>query len=366
VIHLKPAEGRAGNRALHAVVGEIYRGHPQHRNTEVDVVEMLIGGRSVYHRHATVRPHLLLDGERVVGRALLVHDRNLHDHVQVGYFEALPGLVGVKEALVARARELFPGVSRLVCGLGGHLNYNAGILVEGFAEPPVFGLNWNPPYYAAYFDGMRRRSMASYRFDVRPFCAFAGRLAAELRPGKVTIRTMQRRHLRRDARIYTELNNACFQRHPYWSDRTPEEDFELLHPFRFLLGEENLIFAEVDGEPVGFLLWYPDFNQLVSRPGDELGLRHVLRYRLRNPIRAVRLTEVAVRREHRLGSALGAMILQMIRSVRRGPYDTCEGGFIFEENDASIGMTLGLLKHAIGRELQPFRRWAVFDEELGS
>jgi hypothetical protein len=348
------------------VVKGIYGGPAQHRNTEEELVDLLIGARSAYHRHAAVRPHLLVDGDRVVGRALLIHDRNLPDYVQVGYFEAQPSLEGVKEALAARAREVFPGVPRLVCGLGGHLNYSAGILVEGFAEPPLFGLGWNPPYYGAYFEGLRRRTMVSYRFDTRSFYALADRLAPRLRLGDVKIRTMQRRHLRRDARIYTELNNACFQRHPYWSNRTPEEDFELLHPFRFLLREENLIFAEIHGRPVGFLLWYPDFNQLVSRPHDTLGLRHVLRYRLNNPIRAVRLTEVGVREEARIGPALGAMVVQMIRSVQKGPYDTCEGGFIFEENDPSIRMTLHLITSALGRKLQPFRRWAVFEGDLTS
>jgi hypothetical protein len=58
------------------------------------------------------------------------------------------------------------------------------------------------------------------------------------------------------------------------------------------------------------------------------------------------------------------MIMQMIRSVRAGGYAFCEGGFIFEENKDSMGMTLRYLAKAFGGELEPTRRYCVFDGEL--
>jgi len=145
-------------------------------------------------------------------------------------------------------------VPRLVVGLNGHLNYSCGILTNRFDEPPVFGFAWTPPYYPGYFAGMETRSMVSFRFENAGFYDLAAAMEQAFDPGPVRVRTMDRSRLRREVDLYARLNNAAFGEHPYWSDRTADEDFELFHPFRFLVRDDNLLFAEVDGEPVGFLL----------------------------------------------------------------------------------------------------------------
>ncbi len=342
---------------------KVYGDTDLHRSTEDDVMEMLVKGSSAFLEHASVDPFLLIDGRRVVGRLALIHDRKQPEYVQVAFFEALPGLHGLLDLLLLKARALHPQCSRVVVGLHGHLNYGAGFLVEPHDLPPVFGLPYTPAYYLDYFAQLERRDMVSFRFDNQGFYDLQAEMGPELDLGGIHVRTMDRSQLAREVDLYTFLNNACFQRHPYWADRTTTEDWELFHPFRFLLKEENLIFAEENGEPVGFLLWYPDFNELVK--GDEaLGLRHVLRYHLRNPIKSVRLTEIAVHPKCRNRGVVPGMIMQMIRSVQAGGYEHCEGGFIFEENQDSMGMTLRYLAKAFGDELTPSRRYCVFDGEL--
>lgn len=363
MVTLVPVRDRRGQREFFGVVAEVYRGNRCHRSTENDVIRMLTFGRSAFHGHAEVTPYLLADGRRVVGRLALIHDRKAPGHVQVAFFEALPGLHGVREAIAAEARRRHPDAGRMVAGLWGHLNYGAGFLASNFDEPPLFGLPYTPPHYLDYFAGMTPHGMVSYRFDNQPFYDFAKAFASGFDPGPVRIRPLDRANLRRDTAIYTDLNNRCFADHPFWAERGVDEDFELFHPFRFLIRDENLLFAEVDGEPVGFLLWYPDFNELKGGSGD-LGVLDVLRYRFANPIRSVRLTEIGVLPGHRRGNPTAALILAMIQAVERGPYRFCEGGFIFESNRGSLGMTLKFLAAAFGRELEVHRRFVVFEGDL--
>ncbi len=363
MIRLEAVRGRIALRRFHRFPHHVYRDVPQHRSTEDDVMAMLVERRSAYLEHASVDPFLLMEGRRLVGRLALIHDRKNPAYVQVAFFEALPGLRDLLEPILLKARALHPQCSKIVVGLHGHLNYGAGFLVDPHDLPPVFGLPWTPAYYLDYFDALTRRDMVSFRFDNESFYKLEAAVGPSLDLGGIRIRTMDRSQLAREVDLYTWLNNACFQRHPYWADRTTTEDWELFHPFRFLMKDENLIFAEENGLPVGFLLWYPDFNELVK--GDEpLGLRHVARYHLRNPIRSVRLTEIAVHPKCRNRGVVPGMIMQMIRSVRAGGYAFCEGGFIFEENKDSMGMTLRYLAKAFGGELEPTRRYCVFDGEL--
>jgi hypothetical protein len=116
------------------------------------------------------------------------------------------------------------------------------------------------------------------------------------------------------------------------------------------------------------LLWYPDFNELVG-PGQALGLGTLLRYRAlralgRNPIRAVRLTEIAVHPAHRSRKVLAGMTMKMIERVEAAGHLFTEGGFIFEENQSSIGYTLAYISRAMGREAEPHRRFCVFETAL--
>jgi ribosomal protein S18 acetylase RimI-like enzyme len=363
MIRLEAVRGRRDRRRFYGISSRVYREFHQHRSTEDDVMEMLVEKRSAYLEHASVDPFLLLEGRRVVGRLALIQDRKLPDYVQVAFFEALPGLEDLLDPILLKARALHPQCSRVVVGLHGHLNYGAGFLVSPHELPPIFGLPWTPPYYLDYFEALERRDMVSFRFDAQGFYRLLERVEPSLDLGNIRIRTMRRDDLAREVDLYTWMNNACFQQHPYWADRTTTEDWELFHPFRFLMKDENLIFAEENGRPVGFLLWYPDFNELVK--GDEpLGLRHALRYHLRNPIKTVRLTEIAVHPACRDRGVVPGMIMKMIRSVMEGGYAFCEGGFIFEENADSMGMTLRYLSKAFGSELEPSRRYCVFDGEL--
>ncbi len=396
MIRAVPVVTRTQWAQFNALPAAVYAGNPFSRSTEDDLVSMLARPVSVFFRHAQVESFLLCNGPHPVGRFSLIADRNIPDAVQVAFFEAICGLSDVSACIRRTARARFPEATRIIFGLCGHVNYAVGFLATRFDEPPVFGLPYSPPYYLDYFRGQRTRHMVSFRFHNESFYTLwkenrLKRRTTVRETSGITVRTMDRRRLRREIGLYTELNNACFQDHPFWTDRRPEEDFELFHPFRFLLKEENLLFAEDNGKPVGFLLWYPDFNQLAG-PGETFGLRHVLAYQAAHtvprehartaawirPAQALahrtlrrvgtidtaRLTEIAVLDTHRKAGVVEALIRAFTKAQYLRGFSWTEGGFIFEDNVASITMTRRLLESAFGESPEPYRRFVVFEGDL--
>lgn len=360
---IKRVETKEELKHFYIICKEVYKYTNLHRSTTDDVVRLLIEGSSSFHTHASVTPFNILEDDRPVGRFALIHDQKLPNYIQVSFFEALPGLSGLVDSIKKQSQTLYPKCKQMVVGLDGHLNYGAGILLNRFDEPPVFGLPYTPAYYKEYFKELNARNMFSFRFRTKEFIEYGKKVNKIMKIKGIIVRTMNKRKLKRDAEIYTYLNNACFSKHPYWSERSVEEDFELFYPFRFLIREENLIFAEHNGKPIGFCLWYPDFNQLVK--GDQhLGLRHVLRYRFANPINTFRFTEIAVLPEYRISPAGVAMMFNMFQSIEKLGYQYGEGGFIFEENTNSINMTRRFMERAFGEKIEPYRQYAVFDGEL--
>jgi hypothetical protein len=358
-----PVITRKDFRDFYAITREIYKDNKFYRSTEDNILHLLLKGPSDFRLHASIEAYLLLEGGSVVGRFALIHDLKLPDYVQVSFFEALPHLTDISSVIVETARKKFPHCKRIVFGLNGHLNYGAGILLSVFDQAPVFGLPYNPEYYQEYFRDFTKRTMVSYRFPTEPFFEYHKKMGHKPDFKGITVRKMDKTRLRQETEIYTHMNNICFSSHLFWADRSAKEDLELFQPFRFLIREENLLFAEKDGEPIGFFLWYPDFNELVQ--GDHhLGLRHVLRYHVANPIKTFRFTEIAVLPGYNYSHAVQAMILYAVPYIQRQGYTIGEGGFIFEDNQNSMIMTRRFLQRATGSNLEPYRHYAVFEGAL--
>ncbi len=361
----KKATGRSERKIFYEFPRRVYGSNPCHRSTEETLTRLLVDGPTVFHGHAAVIPHLFLDGGTIVARCALIHDSKLPDCIQVAFFEALPGLREVPTALADAARSLRTGATRLIIGLNGHLNYGAGFLLDQFDEPPVFGLPYTPPYYAEYFNGLECRESVSFRFPLQPVYDWVWTKDNSIDLHGFTVRGLDKRNLRRDIELYTYIDNATFSASgmPYWTNRLPEENYELFHPFRFLIRPEHLMFAEKDGEPAAFVLWYPDFNQLVP-PDRDLNIGDVIRFRFANPVRTIRLAEAAVVPKFRRSMAIPGIIIESLKLCQKAGYEICEGGFIFNDNADSINLTQRFVERGHGKKFDPHRHYGIFEMSL--
>ncbi len=342
---------------------EVYKNILQHRSTEDDIIRLLIEGPSAFHKHASVSPCLIIKGRKTVGRFALICDNQLPQYIQVSFFEALPDLQGIDSLIIELAKNEYPNCTKIVFGLNGHLNYGAGFLLNKFNQPPVFGLPYTPEYYIEYFKNLKMRKMVSFRFSTLPFFNYLEMMGDHPDLKGITVRKLNKKKLKEETALYTYLNNACFPDHPFWAKREVKEDFELFHPFRFLIKEENLLFAEKDDKAIGFFLWYPDFNELV-KGHQPLGVKHVLKYKWFNPIKTFRFTEIAVLPKYQVSHAVQAMILCATKYIQEMGIEQGEGGFIFEENIRSIAMTKRFLQRVCGEKMEAYRQYAVFEKEL--
>lgn len=362
-IQFKIVSNKKEHSAFYRIGTELYKNIPQYRSTKDDITRLLIEGPSAFHKHASVRPYLIISGSKTLGRFALICDTHLPQYVQVSFFEALPDLHGIDSLIIELAKNEFPSCTKIVFGLNGHLNYGAGFLLNEFSQPPVFGLPYTPAYYIEYFKNLRMRKMVSFRFSTLPFFDYLDSMGETPYFNGITVRKLNKKKLKEETALYTYLNNACFQDHPFWADREVKEDFELFHPFRFLIKEENLLFAEKEGKAIGFFLWYPDFNELV-KGNQSLGVKHVLKYKWFNPIKTFRFTEIAVLPKYQVSHAVQAMILCATKYIREMGIEHGEGGFIFEENIRSIAMTRRFLQRVCGNKMDAYRQYAVFEKDL--
>ncbi|MFA9391511.1 MAG: GNAT family N-acetyltransferase [Prolixibacteraceae bacterium] len=356
-------EGKSGYREFEKVSSGVYSGNNYFKGTEQSIEHLLLKSNSAFKKHAIIKMFLVRSGNSNVARFALIHDTRLPDYIQVSFFEAQKGLGDLFGLIRKEIQKHFPHSIKVVVGLNGHLNYGAGILLNRFDDAPMFGLPYNPDYYADYFSQLHARKMVTFRFSMEAYATWAHSYSSQRKLQGLKVRFMNKANIKKESAIYTQLNNQSFTQHPFWANRDTEEDLELFKPFRFLLDNENLIFAEVDGNPVGFFLWYPNFNELVSSQRD-LSAIDVLKYRLGKPIHTFRFTEIGILPQYQGSPVALALINKSLPKLLEKGYTHCEGGFIFEENRASIAFVKRILQRCYGEEPEVYRQFATFETTL--
>ncbi|MDD3875133.1 MAG: GNAT family N-acetyltransferase [Bacteroidales bacterium] len=355
-------------KAFVALDNVIYKDNIFYRKTDNDVLDILLAENSCFKLHATIIPCLAIDDDTVFARFILILDSHFKNYIQIAFFEALPNLINIASLIEKTAKNFFPETQQLIIGLNGHLNYGAGILLNQFNRVPLFGLNYNPEYYKNYFKDYKLTKLYSYRFESNADYKHSESFKERLLSKNISVRKFRKGNFRKEIEIYTYLNNLCFEKHLFWTKRTSDEDYELFKSFRFLIREENFLIAECEGLPIGFILWFPDFNEMIHSnrmmKADSYLHFDVLRYRIFNPIKTFRLAEIGVVPEFQRKGIDFLLLNEMMKYVRKRNYTFGEGGFILENNSESNLMAQRYIERLTRQQTLPFREYGLFIKEI--
>jgi GNAT superfamily N-acetyltransferase len=143
-----------------------------------------------------------------------------------------------------------------------------GVLLEGRDRPPALMCGHSPPYYQDFMERLdfqpARGDNLAFEIDCRETAALArlGRLADRVRKrGGITVRGADLGQWDAELdRVHHLLTVALahLPDHIGWRRESLEA---LLAPFRKLADPELILFAEVDGEAVGWLPAIPNMNE---------------------------------------------------------------------------------------------------------
>ena len=154
-----------------------------------------------------------------------------------------------------------------------------GVLIEGRDRPPALLCGHTPPYYLGFMEHFgfqpARGDNLAYAVDVdedTPPRHRLRRLADKARKrGGVTIRGADLEHLEREIDSIHHLLNTALAHlpdHIGWHRAALEA---LLKPFLDIADPDLILFAEIDGETVGWFPGLPNLNEAFRHAN---GLRH--------------------------------------------------------------------------------------------
>jgi hypothetical protein len=271
---------------------------------------------------------------------------------QWGFFDCADD-AEVSSALIAAAEGWLraQGMTRAQGPISLSIWDEPGLLVSGFETAPRVMMGHHLPWaerhvLAAGYAGVKDLHAWTVGF-AGGFPEVVNRVvAAGEKSGKVTVRRLDMAHYARDAHIMLDLLNAAWQENWGYVPLTEAEKAFTMKKLRPIAYPHLVRIAEVDGEPMAFMIAMPDINELTRDLDGRLlpfGWARLL-WRLRRPRTRwfrVPLMGVAPRYQgSRIASFAAFMMIEYIRrdAARLNGVEFAEIGWILDDNGPMISI----------------------------
>jgi hypothetical protein len=134
-------------------------------------------------------------------------------------------------------------------------------------------MTYNPKYYLEFFEEMKynkAKDLLAYQFEMaRGMPPKIVRIAERVQKSKkISYRQISTKHWERDIKILQDIYNDAWEKNWGFVPMTPEEFAHTAKDMKQIVDERLIIIAEVDGEPAGFIVALPDYNQVFKKISD--------------------------------------------------------------------------------------------------
>ncbi|MBT8432895.1 MAG: N-acetyltransferase [Altererythrobacter sp.] len=376
--HVRGKKGRAafvdvGNSFSARVPNSV----PQLRSEQI---ELITPGKNPFFGHARAQLFIAKVDGKPVGR-ISAHIDELALEVpkeqgfgpgtgMFGYFDADSEVVA--HALLAEAEKWLRSeeMMRILGPISMSIWEEPGLLVSGQDHPPMIMMGHHPAHYRGWIESYgftTAKTLLTYDLPVdREFPPLIQRIVKSgERNDRITVRQVMKKRWDSEAAIILSILNDAWSGNWGFVPFTPDEIAHAGKKLRPIIFEPLNMIAELDGEPVAFMLTFPDMNQVLAKINGKLfpfGWFHMLRW-LRFPKGSgMRVPLMGVKKElhnSRMASQLAFMMIDQIRRTADELYESKRGevGWILDDNQGMVAIA-----DAIDSKIN--REYIVFGKDL--
>ena len=282
---------------------EIYNSHPGYVDNNLFMIKELFAKKTCFINNKEIFVIYIEEDDKILCQGMVVFAKELPEYIQLCFFESRKNQKKAVKALVDEAIKVGRAFNckKLVIGLNGHVNYGLGLLCSHFNEKNSFSSSINPEYYNEYFEKMNCSNIYLNTYKAHFFDEKMEKYERIINKinKNYTFKYFNKKEFEYYSKIYTDLNNECFVDHRYYYKREYNEDIEMLKELFLFMKEDSLIFAFDNERPIGFILWYPDFNELIKN-GGSFGVKEFFKnIFLNKKIETAKVMEYGVLEEYR-------------------------------------------------------------------
>jgi GNAT superfamily N-acetyltransferase len=351
-IVVQPVRSWRDRRAFMKFAWQLYRNDPMWIPPLRGEFKRLVGWK--YHpfqQIGEVGTFLARRNGQVVGRiaGIVNHEHNRHFKERRGFFGFFE-CINDKEV----AHALFDTVrswlaERNLQALRGPVNpsfnYEIGLLIQGFDDPPTFMMTYNPPYYAELIESygfVKAHDLYAYIGGKKDLDYQVPRVATLVERVNemfhVKTRPMDRRRFQQDLETFLQVyNGACQHVWGFVPITRPEIEW-MASDLKHLIIPELTAVAEVDGKAIGAVFGLPDYNPRIKAINGRLfpfGFLKLLSKK--HNLKRVRLISTNVMPEYQKWGIGIVLLVSLIPKGLAMGMEEAEFSWVSEANTLAVG-----------------------------
>jgi len=302
-----------------------------------------------FYDDAEIQNFLALRDGKPCGRlaAIVNHAHNRWYNERRGFFGFFESVEDeeVSGRLFDAARQWFAerDIEAIRGPMNPSLNYECGLLVEGFHEPPWFMMTYNKPYYG--------RLIENYGFrKVQDSFAFWGHIDMLEEVSRrlhslsqilfdrfeLKCRPMNTKRFDEEIKIFLDIYNQSLVSTWGFVPMSPGEVRKQAAGMKRMIVPELTTIAEIDGKPAGTMFGLLDYNPRIKQIDGKLfpfGFIKLLGNR--RTIKRMRLISTNVLPEYQSWGIGIALVARLVPDVLQWGIEEAEFSWVLESNDLS-------------------------------
>jgi GNAT superfamily N-acetyltransferase len=338
-----------------------------------EVKNILNPKKNPFFEHAEVQLFLAYNNNdgKFSGRiASIVNHNHISFHSEkvgfFGFFEAINDykvaaalFQGAADWLKSKGLEVMRGP------VNPSTNDECGLLIEGYNSSPYIMMTYNLRYYSELIEGFgfkKSMDLLAYQMtadDLPPeIHQLVERVEKIAKRKRLTIRPLDMKHFDREVAYVKQLYNSAWAKNWGFVPMTDKEIEHLAKNLKQVVVPELVLFAELDGEPIGMVITLPDANQAIKVANGKLfpfGLFKILREVKK--IDGLRILILGVKEEYRNLGIDAMFYAEIFKRGRAKGYKRGEMSWILETNTL---MNRALVN--MGAKL--YKRYRIYDYSL--
>ena len=277
-IAIQPVETRSQQQRFIRLPWRIYADDPCWMPPVIMSQQELLGFRKhPFYERSKSRSFLATRGGRDVGRITAIvnagHiDRYKEQRGFFGFFECDEDTAASRALFQAAGDWLHAqGMTCIRGPANPTLNYECGLLIEGFDTPPFFMMTHNRPWYAHLVEDAgfgKIEDMFAFWGETSMLGGLDPKLVTMVEGVKerfgVTIRPLDRRRFADEVRTFLHIYNESLGGTWGFVPLTSGEIDHMAASLKYLIEPELTLVAEVDGKPVGAVFCLLDYNPRIK------------------------------------------------------------------------------------------------------
>ena len=315
----------------------------------MDQREMVGYAHHPFYDHNRAQTFLAEQDGEIVGRiSAIVNQTHIQRYDEkrgfIGFFESIDEQQ-VADLLFDAAADWLQqqGMTDMRGPCSPSMNYECGLLIDGFDIPPTMMMAYNPPYYQQLWENYgftKADDLYSFWGHVDMVETLDKKMAFVIEEAKkrfdIRLRPINKKRFTKEVQMFLDIYNKSLV--GTWGF-TPLSDAEiraLSTALRFLIVPEMTSVAEVNGRPIGAQFGLLDYNPRIKQIDGKLfpfGFWHLLRNK--RAIKRVRLVSTNVLPEYQRWGVGLVLMSRLVPEIFQWGIEIAEFSWVLESNHLS-------------------------------